>query len=285
MNLSKRRLITMSADYLGQPPPGLNPTLFAPGIISTKSGMEFGGTFSPDGKEFYFTRYRGKEELKTNTIIVSKRIDGIWTEPRVAAFSGQYFDFEPFISYDGNRLFFGTRRPLQEDGEPGEVRQWVLEKEQNDWSGPIPFAPLIDRFAMYLTESKNGNIYYTGKDQDGHFQIFMMEKIGDEYQEPEKLDGAVNCAAYVAHPFIAPDERYLLFDVQPNSPDSEENYLYISFKQDDGSWTKAKKMSSEINSADIVMCPGVSPDGKYLFFYREDNIYWMDARIIENYIE
>ena len=56
----------MPDDYFGQPQPSMTPTVFAPGIVSTELGMEFGGTFSPDGKEFYFTRYRGKEELKTS---------------------------------------------------------------------------------------------------------------------------------------------------------------------------------------------------------------------------
>ncbi|MBE0655504.1 MAG: hypothetical protein IH594_17005, partial [Bacteroidales bacterium] len=41
--------------YLGQNPPGLTPEIFAPGIISTEQ-FEFGGTFSPDGTEFFFTR-------------------------------------------------------------------------------------------------------------------------------------------------------------------------------------------------------------------------------------
>src|SRR5262245_64730542 len=41
--------------YLGQPVPGLTPELFAPGIVSTEA-IELNGVFSPDGREFYFTR-------------------------------------------------------------------------------------------------------------------------------------------------------------------------------------------------------------------------------------
>ena len=85
--------------------------------------------------------------------------------------------------------------------------------------------------------------------------------------------------------------------------------LYISFKKNDGSWTKAKNMGEPINSSASEICPGVSPDGKYFFFtsyrtihknyseipltYEEKirilnspgnglgDIYWVDARIIE----
>lgn len=47
----------MNRSYLGQKPPGLTPEMFAPGLISTKDNIEFAGTFSPDFKEFFFTRF------------------------------------------------------------------------------------------------------------------------------------------------------------------------------------------------------------------------------------
>ncbi len=40
--------------YLGQIPPGLEPEIFAPGIISFADHNESHPTFLPDGKEFYF---------------------------------------------------------------------------------------------------------------------------------------------------------------------------------------------------------------------------------------
>ena len=39
--------------YLGQDPPGNTPQLFALEIISTIKHSEYGGHFSPSGKEFY----------------------------------------------------------------------------------------------------------------------------------------------------------------------------------------------------------------------------------------
>ena len=85
--------------------------------------------------------------------------------------------------------------------------------------------------------------------------------------------------------------------------------LFVSFKKEDGSWTKGKNMGADINSSATEYCPTVSPDGKYFFFtsnrkayksysetpltYEEKirilnshgnglgDIYWVDARIIE----
>ena len=41
--------------YLGQPPPRTTAELFAPGIISTDA-VELNSVFTPDGREFFFTR-------------------------------------------------------------------------------------------------------------------------------------------------------------------------------------------------------------------------------------
>lgn len=70
--------------YFGQKPPGTTPQIFAPGIVSTDA-HEFGCSFSPDGKEFYFTR---RETPRSPTLImVSKYVDGVWTKPEAAPFN------------------------------------------------------------------------------------------------------------------------------------------------------------------------------------------------------
>ncbi len=58
--------------------------------------------------------------------------------------------------------------------------------------------------------------------------------INDKYEKPKKMSKAINTGKYIAHPFIAPDESYLIWDAEKegeNTPD-----IYISFRQKDGSW-------------------------------------------------
>ena len=45
--------------YLGQTPPGLEPQIFAPDIITLPNRSEWTGSFTPDGQEFYFTISKG----------------------------------------------------------------------------------------------------------------------------------------------------------------------------------------------------------------------------------
>ena len=86
-------------------------------------------------------------------------------------------------------------------------------------------------------------------------------------------------------PYISPDESYLIFSSKRK--DSRAfNDLYISFKQKDGGWSIPINMGDKINNGSHVRFPNVSPDGKYLFFTRDngdrrDDVYWMDAGIID----
>jgi hypothetical protein len=51
--------------------------------------------------------------------------------------------------------------------------------------------------------------------------------------------------------------------------------LYISFRKNDGSWTVAQ--NTDIPGG----LPKVTPDGKYFFFSRDKDVYWVDAGVID----
>ena len=56
----------LKGPYLGQPVPGEVPTVFAPGIVSGAGVKVSACTFSPDGKEFYFTK--GNEQIMVSRL-------------------------------------------------------------------------------------------------------------------------------------------------------------------------------------------------------------------------
>lgn len=271
-----KNLIESQGDYLGQSKPGSTPEIFAPGIVSTQYG-DFAGTFSPDFTEFYFTRRGGS--LQFNTILVSKKIGNQWTAPKVAPFSGTYADLEPHITPDGKMLLFGSNRPFEGSGAPIDFHEWYLEKTDSGWSEPILLgAPFVDRFVMYPTVTNDGTIYFTG--QEGfNYYIYLSRLVEGVYQEPEKLPVEINEMGVTAHPYIAPDESYLIFDAHASG--DSKTHLFISFRNNDGSWTRLKNMGAIINDGDNQAIASVSPDGEYFFFTKNADIYWMDAAIIQ----
>ncbi|MFQ5420658.1 MAG: hypothetical protein ACE5EY_09905, partial [Anaerolineae bacterium] len=265
--------IAWEGDYMGQEPPGLTPEQFSPDFITTDGG-DFAGTFSPDGKAFFFT----KDEDSTGDyrLWFTRMEDGGWTEPGRAPFACDCFEYEALMTPDGRFLLYGSQRPYQ--GTDKE-RIWVVERTDSGWGEPQFFdAPLNDDFAMYVTLSRFGNVYYTGPDG-----IYIMELVAGNYAPPEKFPPTLNFPeeSFPAHPFIAPDESYLIFDAMGELGYGSRD-LYVSFRnEDDGSWSEAINLGGAINTERYEMIASVSPDGKYLFYTLDNRIYWVDVAVIE----
>lgn len=254
--------------------------VFGEGIISTDA-FEFGITFSPKMDELFFTR---RQPDSDNEIFTSKLIDGDWTTPQLAFFTlDEGWDFEPHINPAGDKLYFGSVRPHPDSLYPGGLYQWVSEKTGNRWGEPIPLeAPFDNRFVMYLTSSATGNLYFTSMEEDDKMEdggIYSSRTEGEDYKEVSRMGNAINFRGkWIAHPFIAPDESYIIYDGEQDSGFGESD-LYISFNID-GEWSEAQNLGATINTDQTEMCPTVSPDGKYLLFHRGNdetgNILWVD---------
>lgn len=265
--------------YWVQAPPDSIPKIFAKGIISTDE-YEFGGTFSIDGKEYYFTR-RPTYEGYDNRIYVSKFINNQWTKPILASFAKDVFEFEPMITPDGSRLFFYSERKKPVSAK-NNGNLWYTKRIGNKWNEPEYFSnPINKEYVMMVSSTINGNLYFAGVINKKR-GIFRLRNSSKNDEDIEYLPEEIN-SIHAAHPFISPDEKYIIFDSQVTGRGKPE--LYIAFRKDDGSWTKAINMGPMINATKTEFGASVSPDGKYLFFNRVVNgngdIYWVDAIIIK----
>lgn len=262
-------------EYFGLKPPGLVPEIFSPGFISSDE-FEFSGTFTTDGKEYYFTR-RPTLEGAANRLFYTKYVDGKWTLPAMAPFAKNIMEYEPNTSPDGERLFIQSQRSA-----PGEADAWILTNTDGKWSEPEYInEPLASGFVMYITETHDRTIYFTGG-FDRTYGIFKAKFKNGKYENPEPVPSKEKIFRG-AHPYIDPEEKYMIFDMQPAGPGRPE--LFISFNLGDDNWSDPINMGPEINKTKTEFAASVSHDGKYLFFHRVENrngdIYWVDAQIIE----
>ncbi len=86
--------------------------MFAPGSISSDDEV-YRVTFSRDGETAYFARGTGFfPQSRRATILESRLVDGSWSAPVPASFSGTYPDIDPWVSPDGERLYFSSIRPV-----------------------------------------------------------------------------------------------------------------------------------------------------------------------------
>ncbi|HKE56351.1 MAG TPA: hypothetical protein VKB46_06615, partial [Pyrinomonadaceae bacterium] len=103
------------------------------------------------------------------------------------------------------------------------------------------------------------------KGGSGGVDLYRSRFVNNKYQEPENLGPAINTAFDEFEPYIAPDERYLIF-MAGGRPEGLGGYdLYVSYNRN-GQWTKAQNLGPPINSAADELSPKISPDGNYFFW-------------------
>jgi Tol biopolymer transport system component len=269
---SEAVLPTLSGEYMGQEVPGTQPQIFARDFVSTHS-FEYGVTFSPDGQEFYFSR-QSDINVFDSKIYGTRLENGEWTKPEPVSFSDRSAQFEAQISPDGQTMYFiSSQVKPNKFSRKGDV--WTAKKSENGWEKPKYAKKILnDYYARHVTSTTEGTLYFTGY-HDHKYGIYRVESGCDAGLVPEYLPLEINYLKGVAHPYIAPDESYLLFDAQTEG--LGKTAIYISFRNEDGTWTEAQKLDSGINASHTEKYPSMSPDGRYLFFVRHGDIYWVDA--------
>ncbi len=262
----------LTGAYLGQTPPGTTPTIFAPGVVSRPSFTEWSGTFSPDGTEYYFYRFT---DATPSEILSSRVVDGAWTDPEPLGITAGFSGGTPHVSADNQRLYFMSDRPLPE-GETSDIGgggYWVAKRAAGGgWSSPTYAGQ-----GMFLSSTRAGQMYTTDMSSWHADRSTYLAEVGADRAGAFTTYKRLAIDAYLgsqAHPCISPDGRYLLFDV------SGGEHLLVSFRQADGTWGKAIDLTTK-GFDQLAGGATLSPDGKYLFFHLRGDIWWVDARVVE----
>lgn len=273
----------LKGPYLGQKPPGDVPEEFLPEIFKeTHSSL----VFSPDGRQVY---WRGNEPKRS--LLFMEETNGIWSTPDRVTFRSMFYRQDvPFFSVDGKKLYFISVKPQQWYQLFSDEGIWYVERKGKRWSGARQIGTMVNELYTHwqFSVSANGNLYMAGSEDNEHdiWHIYKSETVNNRYTKPQKLTDSINISNVPMpysqiSPFIAPDESYLIFSGSGASDSFGRGDLYISYRKKDGSWTRAKNMGNSINTRSMEVCPIVSPDGKYLFFMRQETIMWVSAKIIE----
>ncbi len=245
--------------YVGQTPPGSTPIAFAPSNQSTEH-RDASGFFTPDMKEFYFTRRSNKDGKWS--LMTFKSENNQWHESVVGPRVGR-----PIFAPDGKTMHLGKH---------------YKQRTKAGWSELKSLGPLFKDFRiMRLMSSSNGTYFFDEASES--VPIHYSRLIDGKHEIPKAVN--IDFGDWNAHPFIAPDESYLIWDEQ-----GERGYgkadLFISYRQKDGSWSAAINLGNTINTSNSESGAIVTPDGKYLLFNRfisneNAGMYWVDTQIIE----
>ncbi len=267
--------------YLGQQPPESGVEVFAPGVLKPTNGFHSSVVFNQAGDEACWT------EMSAGKTYCSIRLNDRWSSPRLLPFDPEYGVREPMFAHGDRLLFFLSRRPLEHDPVTRE-RIWYVERLPDGWSAPRVIDEVVAEHPTHwqFSFTASGDLYFaseapgTGGGQD----IYVARWNDGSFEAPRSVGDRVNTELREFCPFIAPDESYLIFSRTVPEERGRSDF-FISFRNADGSWSRAINMGDQVNSEHNETSPVVTPDGRYLLFLRVsgdvNDVYWTPTGIIE----
>lgn len=281
----------LTGDYLGQTPPGDTPVVFASGVISKQTNNEHSApAFPPQGDEvfWFYNRWPVGDESASMHM---RRENGQWTTPKSVPFG-----LMPAFSPDGQRVYFYDFKKSAKDSTDQWTDIWFSEKDHNgEWKSPECLDLVLKYPEMKGTcmpsITRDGTLYFVGhlEGARSNVGIYCTKLMNGEYTKPKLLPDNINLLPYLNWtPYIAPDESYLIFSSSRKGGLDNIGDLYVSFRQTGHSWTEPVSLGEPINTPSQEYCPGVSPDGKYLFFCRwvrhefaHADVFWVSTQVID----
>ena len=255
----------LSGIYLGQQAPGTEPERFARGIIP--DDLHSIPVFSSDGMSVYY------KSMDTEGIMLARQMGNRWLPPKPLFMNDEVENSDdPCLSPSGDKLFFSSY-------SKNDNRDYIYycEFTNKGLSKPQKPAGNLNELDLHwqFSLAGNGNLYYASNGN-----IYCSEVESGSYQDPYRLDSAINTSKSECTPYVSPEEDLLIFARTINGkPD-----LYISQRDEEGRWQAAIPLGSGINTEHHEMCPRITDDRKYFFFIssREGlfSAYWVDVKAL-----
>lgn len=184
----------------------------------------------------------------------------------------QFNEYAPSISANNKTMIFETDRA----GEGKWELYYTTKNEKNKW---LPAKPItnINKVGKENDLIGGPSISYDGKTLfffasfeggKGDMDIYYSTWNGTDWSEPKTFGETVNTKAYEGFPSVSADGKSLYFIRDSFSKRKDKALCYsiwLSKKQEDGSWGIAEKLPAPING-DCEKSPRIMADNRTLIF-------------------
>ena len=192
-------------------------------------------------------------------------VSSIWGLHSTAAFSpdGNTVMWAPMIESPGE--LYSAGGILMSERING---RWTLPRFTEftgDGEGDVPFfAP--DGKRVYFISAQE----LPGVPQSGKERIWYVDRTAEGWSEPQPVDAAVN--DYPHHWQIAVDADHTLY-FSSNIPEGHGQGDIYCAERVNGKWQKPQNLGSPVNTDATEEMPFIAPDGSYLLFSRNYDLY------------
>lgn len=279
--LKKRIKSCYFRDSALQNPVSFNPINLGNNINS--SNCEYVNSISLDGNKLYYTvrpintpneffdYYKEDEDF-----FFSVKKDSVW-QPSLALsdnINSPYNEGAMNISADGQYLFFTSCRSGMDNGG---CDLYYAIKEDGNWGTPNNLGPSVNTPAWETQPcfSSDGQTLYfvsTRAGGQGKSDIWKTKiDINGHWTTPENLGEQINTNGDEMAPYIHPDGKTLYFSSTGHIGMGKAD-LFISYLQDDGSWSKPINLGYPINTSNDEINIIVAPNGDDAYISVEDSV-------------
>ena len=239
-----------------------SPEIFAPGTISGTASEDC-LSFTPDGNTAYYDLARWPNGF----IVESHKVEGGWTRPKIAPFSGQWLDHDPAVSPDGKFVVFASNRPATPGGPlvQSAGNLWRVDRKGKGWGEPYRLPDAVNASPRTYAPSiaADGSLYFIRPGDDKIMHIFRSRYRNGSYEEA--VEQAVgDMSTHQKDPAIAPDESFVVFDSDAGGKKDVDRF-FIAFREGDH-WGQAVDLGDDVNAGNNPWGPHLGPDGKTLYY-------------------
>jgi WD40 repeat protein len=227
------------------------------------------------------TVFFDRSEGKRKTIMVSHRVNGRWSVPRSASFSGRWFDQDPVVAPDGSYLLFNSDRPIKSGGEPlvqsyfsasagPGSNIWRVDRKGDGWAEPVWLDATInsDVFIDFASIAADGTLYFMRWDAgERSMHLWASEYRNGSYLAPQFVTLG-DPKESIHDPAIAPDQSFIVFD--SGKVKGGLGRMCIAFREGNH-WGKPVDLGDRLNQ-ELPWGAHLDPDGRTIYFTGKSGI-------------
>lgn len=185
---------------------------------------------------------------------------------KVNTYELQYF---PVLTVDQQNLIFTQR--ISNAPQHDENLMISRRDEQGNWQVPESISPNInsENNEGTSTISADGRtLIFTsckGRQGYGSCDLFISQKTGDTWSEPENLGSAVNSGSWESQPSLSADGSRLYF-VSNRPGGVGGNDIYVSRLTQEAGWSSPENLGEPVNTSQDEISPFIHANGQTLYF-------------------
>ena len=209
---------------------------------------------------------KAKLMIDNSNFAIEYKVNDFQFNPRplpaiINQFKQQYF---PVLTADQNTILF-----IKREGDE-EILQ-TDKDESGAWQEPHSISNNINSEYNEGTCSISADgrmLVFTscmGRRGYGSCDLYTSRKVGKEWSVPENLGEKVNSSAWDSQPSLSADGRTLYF-VSNRRGGFGKRDIYVTHKDENGTWETPKNIGSDINTSFDDISPFIHPNGQRLYF-------------------